>query len=357
MNEVTGKRKNPFFEPYNTPHDTAPFNRISMEDYEEAMMEGIRRDKEYLEKTINNPERPTFDNTIINKDDDQEGYYDLLDRVTTVFFNLLSAETNDEMDALAQKMSPILTQHANDMRLNEQLFERVKYVHRHHRRLTPEEKRLLDDCYEGFVRSGALLSKEDKDRLRQLTEEASLLGLQFSQNLLKENKAFMLHLTDSQRDVLQEYSQQMVRKITDTEHHFRKQLLGSIIRSIIYEVSNIIYQSQQTDTTRKTQAETIFTKFIRLVEQNFRSERRVSWYAQQLCITPKYLSETVKAVSKRRPNDWIDNYVTMEIRVMLRNSTMSIKEIAQELNFANQSFLGKYFKEHVGMSPKEYRKK
>ena len=92
------------------------------------------------------------------------------------------------------------------------------------------------------------------------------------------------------------------------------------------------------------------------MEQNFRSERRVSWYAQQLCITPKYLSETVKAVSKRRPNDWIDNYVTMEIRVMLRNSTMSIKEIAQELNFANQSFLGKYFKEHVGMSPKEYRK-
>ena len=199
MNEVTEKRKNPFFEPYNTPHDTAPFDRISMEDYEEAMMEGIRRDKEYLEKTINNPERPTFDNTIINKDDDQEGYYDLLDRVTTVFFNLLSAETNDEMDALAQKMSPILTQHANDMRLNEQLFERVKYVHRHHRRLTPEEKRLLDDCYEGFVRSGALLSKEDKDRLRQLTEEASLLGLQFSQNLLKENKAFMLHLTDSQQ--------------------------------------------------------------------------------------------------------------------------------------------------------------
>ena len=190
------ERKNPFFEPYGTPHDTVPFDRIRMEDYEEAFMEGIRRDKEYLDKTINNPERPTFDNTIINKDDDEDNYYDLLDRVSTVFFNLLSAETNDKMDALAQKMSPILTQHANDMRLNEQLFERVKYVHRHHRKLTPEEKRLLDDCYEGFVRSGALLSKEDKDRLRQLTEEASLLGLQFSQNLLKENKAFTLHITD-----------------------------------------------------------------------------------------------------------------------------------------------------------------
>jgi peptidyl-dipeptidase Dcp len=170
-----------------------------MEDYEEAFMEGIRRDEEYLEKTINNPAKPTFDNTIINKEDDTEDYYDLLDRVSTVFFNLLSAETNDEMDALAQKMSPILTKHANDMRLNEKLFQRVKYVHLHHRKLTPEEKRLLDDCYEGFVRSGALLSPEGKERLRQLTEEASLLGLQFSQNLLKENKAFSLHITDEKQ--------------------------------------------------------------------------------------------------------------------------------------------------------------
>ena len=119
----------------------------------------------------------------------------MLDRVSTVFFNLLSAETNDEMDALAQKMQPILTQHANDVRLNEKLFERVKYVHRYHGLLSKEEKRLLDNCYDGFVRSGALLDKEGKERLRQLTEEASMLSLQFSQNLLKENKAYTLHIT------------------------------------------------------------------------------------------------------------------------------------------------------------------
>ena len=197
MNESI-ERKNPFFESYNTPHDTAPFNRIRMEDYEEAMLEGIRRDDEQIEKIINNPEKPTFDNTIISVDDekDKDGYYDLLSRVSTVFFNLLSAETNDEMDALAQKMSPILTKHANDIRLNEKLFERVKYVHQHHRKLTPEEKMLLDNCYDGFVRSGALLDAAGKERLRQLTEEASVLGLQFSQNLLKENKAFKLHITD-----------------------------------------------------------------------------------------------------------------------------------------------------------------
>ena len=190
------EHRNPFLEPYGTLHDTVPFDRIRLEDYEEAFMEGIRRDNEYLEKTINNPEKPTFDNTILNPFDEGDGYYDLLDRVSTVFFNLLSAETNDEMDALAQKMQPSLTQHANDMRLNPQLFERIRQVHLHHRRLTAEEKMLLDNCYEGFVRSGALLDEEGKTKLRQLTEEASMLSLQFSQNLLKENKAFTLRITD-----------------------------------------------------------------------------------------------------------------------------------------------------------------
>ena len=201
------ERKNPFFFPYNTPHDAAPFDRIRLEDYEEAFLEGIRREDEQIDKIINDPRKPTFDNTIISIDDekDGEGYYDLLSRVSSVFFNLLSAETNDEMDALAQKLSPILTKHANDIRLNEKLFERIRYVHQHHRKLTPEEKMLLDKCYDGFVRSGALLDAAGKERLRQLTEEASILGLQFSQNLLKENKAFTLHITDeSQLDGLPE---------------------------------------------------------------------------------------------------------------------------------------------------------
>ena len=189
------ENKNPFFEPYGTPHDTVPFDRIKLEHFEEAFLEGIRRDNEQIEKMINNPEKPTFDNTIINTEED-EGYYNLLSRVSTVFFNLLSAETNDDMDALAQKMQPILTQHSNDIRLNPKLFERIRFVHLHHRKLTPEEKMLLDNCYEGFVRSGALLDEAGKERLRQLTEEASMLSLQFSQNLLKEQKAFTLDITD-----------------------------------------------------------------------------------------------------------------------------------------------------------------
>lgn len=187
---------NPFFIPYDTPHDTVPFDRIRIEHFEEAFMEGIRRDNEQMAKTINNPERPTFDNMFIDTDEPTEGYYDLLGRVSTVFYNMLSAETNDELDALAQKMQPILTKHSNDMRLNPKLFERIRAVYRHHQRLTPEEKQLLDTSYDGFVRSGALLDDEGKEQLRRLTEEAGMLALQFSQNLLKENKAFILHLTD-----------------------------------------------------------------------------------------------------------------------------------------------------------------
>ena len=196
---------NPFFEKYTTPHQTPPFNLIKMEHYEEAFMEGIRRDDEHIEKLINNPEPPTFDNTIIDTEDDN-GYYDLLDNVSTVFFNLLSAETNDEMDALAQKLQPILTKHANDVRLNKRLFERIKAVYDLYnnpvegapapRELSAEEQRLLEKSYDGFVRSGALLDEAGKEKLRAISEEASMLGLQFSQNLLKEKKAFKLHITD-----------------------------------------------------------------------------------------------------------------------------------------------------------------
>ena len=191
------KRTNPFFEPYGTPHDTVPFGRIQVKDYEEAFMEGIKRDDEATDKIINDPAEPTFENTIARVDTDKgEHYYDLLDRVSNVFSCMLSAETSDELDALAQKMSPILTKHANDVRLNKRLFERVKYVYEHHRDLNPEEQMLLETSYDGFVRSGALLDDAGKERLRQLTEEAGILSLQFSQNLLKETKAFTLHLTD-----------------------------------------------------------------------------------------------------------------------------------------------------------------
>ena len=207
MNENKIERQqhqNPFFVPYNTPHNTVPFDKITTKDYEEAFMEGIKREDEEIDAIINNPEEPTFDNTLIHIDDSKgEHYFDLLNRVSETFSCMLSAETNDELDALAQRMNPILTKHANDISLNKKLFERIKHVYEHHRQLSPEEQMLLTTSYDGFVRSGALLDEEGKDRLRKITEKASLLSLQFSQNLLKENKAFELLITDeSQLDVL-----------------------------------------------------------------------------------------------------------------------------------------------------------
>ena len=194
------KHINPFFEPYNTPHDTIPFDRITTGDFEEAFMEGIRREDEQREKIDNNPEEPTFDNTLLYHDNDHDdAYYGLLERVSNAFSCLLSAETNDEMDALANKLSPILTKHANDTSLDPKLFERLKKVHEHHRELTPEEDRLLENAYDGFVRSGALLDEKGKAHLRNLSEEGSLLSLQFSQNLLKENKAFEMVITDEKQ--------------------------------------------------------------------------------------------------------------------------------------------------------------
>ena len=184
-------------EPYETLHDTVSFDKIKFEHYEEAFMEGIRRDNESIAKIVENPDTPTFRNTIAVEDDSKgKHYYDLLDRVSTVFSCMMSANTNDKMEELAQKISPILTQHGNDLIFNKKLFERVKYVHDHHENLTPEEQTLLDKEYDAFVRSGALLGDKDKERLRKLTEEAGILTLQFSQNLLKENKAYTLHITD-----------------------------------------------------------------------------------------------------------------------------------------------------------------
>lgn len=151
------------------------------------------------------------------------------------------------------------------------------------------------------------------------------------------------------------YFQGIKQKMDKQEHHFRRDVVRSLMMTMIYDLGNVIFRIQSGD-RKQSRAEVIFAQFIDLVENNFREEKRVSWYAKQLCITPKYLSESVKQVSRRTPNEWIDNYVIIEARVMLKDSALSIKEITQRLHFPNQSFFGKFFKEHVGMSPSKYRK-
>ena len=164
-------------------------------------------------------------------------------------------------------------------------------------------------------------------------------------------------LTNKEIQVFTNYFETIREKMADTSHHYRSPLIKALLLAMFYDMSNVIYRVERQGNRKHTRAEAIFANFIRLLEDNFRTQHRVSWYAEQLCITPKYLSEIVKKISLRTPNEWIDSYVILEARVLLKNTTKSIKEITDELNFPNQSFLGKYFKEHVGVSPSEYRKR
>lgn len=162
-------------------------------------------------------------------------------------------------------------------------------------------------------------------------------------------------LPNESQEVLR-YFNFIKEKVDNHYHHYRRDVARSLITTMIYDLDNALYRIQQTQKEKLTRAEIIFTNFIQLVEQNYKTERRVIWYGEQLCITAKYLSEAVKQVSRRTPSDWIDNYVMIELRVQLKNTSKSVKEIARDLNFVSQSFMGKFFKEHAGMSPTEYRK-
>ena len=167
----------------------------------------------------------------------------------------------------------------------------------------------------------------------------------------------VLHLMERDQLVFQEYYKLIRSKIQGHDNHFRKDLIRTLLLAMFYDLTNVIYHFQQLTDDRQSRADVIFNSFIKLVEDNCRRERRVGWYAQELGITAKYLSETVKHVSQRTPNQWINNFVIQELRVELKNTTKSIKQITEEMNFPNQSFLGKYFKEHVGISPSEYRRR
>ena len=185
--------QNPLLATYHTPHQTTPFHLIKTEHYEPAIQTGMEVHDHEIESLINNPDEPTFANTIIALE--RSGA--LLDRITTVFGNLLSAETNDEMQTIAERVMPMLTAHSNNISLNEKLFERIKHVYESKEKetLNQEESMLLKNTYEGFIRNGANLTGEQKERFRQLSAELSVLTLKFSQNNLKETNEYELPLT------------------------------------------------------------------------------------------------------------------------------------------------------------------
>ena len=191
---------NPFLTAYHTPFETIPFHLIKTEHFEPAIEEGMKVHNQEVDAIIHCPDEPTFHNTIVAL----EKSGSLLDRVSTVFGNLLSAETSDELEAIAERVMPRLSEHSNNISLNEKLFARIKQVYDETDKeaLTPEERMLLQNTYNGFIRSGANLAPEQKERFRQMSAELSVLTLKFSQNNLKETNRYELLLTTEQTDGL-----------------------------------------------------------------------------------------------------------------------------------------------------------
>ena len=179
---------------FNTKHNTAPFSILKTEDYLPAFLENIEKARLEIDNIIHSTENPTFENTIEALDFSGEQ----LDRLSSVFFNLNSAETSDEMQKIAQEVTPLITEFGNDIALNEELFKRVKsvYENRANLNLTTEQATLLDKKYKGFARNGALLSEDKKIRLREIDTELAKLQLTFGENTLAETNNFQLHITN-----------------------------------------------------------------------------------------------------------------------------------------------------------------
>ena len=181
-------------EKFQTQHNTAPFSQIKLEDYQPAFEENIAKARAEVDTITNNSAEPTFENTIEALDYSGEA----LDRLSSIFFNLNSAETSDEMQKIAQDVSPLLTAFSNDIALNEDLFKRVKAVYEQKDRLklSPEQATLLDKKFKSFSRNGALLPDDKKVRLREIDAELAKLKLTYGENVLAETNNYQLHITD-----------------------------------------------------------------------------------------------------------------------------------------------------------------
>ncbi|MDD4922064.1 MAG: M3 family metallopeptidase [Bacteroidales bacterium] len=190
--------ENPFFKTYEKPYGAPPFDLIKVKHYMPAFQEGIKQQNQEINALVSNPAIPTFENTIAALDFSGE----LLRKVNLVFFSLTESETNDEMTKIAEQVTPILSEHGDNIYLNAQLFARVKilFEKKASLNLTREQERLLEDTYKKFVRSGASLKVPDQARLREINKDLSLLTLKFSDNVLNEINSFRL-VIDNKSDL------------------------------------------------------------------------------------------------------------------------------------------------------------
>ncbi len=189
---ATKTESNPFFTEFQTEYGVPPFDKIKLEHYEPAFLKGIEEQNQQIKAIIENADAPTFDNTIVALDNSSP----MLSRVSAVFFNMTDAETTDSLTALSIKLAPILSEHSDNISLNQELFKKVDAVYQQKGalNLTTEQQRLLDKTYKSFVRSGANLSADKQARLREINKELSTLGLTFSNNILNENNDFKLFI-------------------------------------------------------------------------------------------------------------------------------------------------------------------
>ncbi len=192
--------ENPFFAEWNTPYEIPDFGRIKTEHYMPAFEEGMRRQKAEIDAIVNNSEAPTFENTVLALEYSGQ----LLNEVSSVFFNLTSCDNSDEMEAIEEKVTPLLSAHGDDIALNAKLFERIKTVYdqREGLGLNPEQMRLLEETYKGFVRGGANVPEADQERFRNLNEEIASLTMRFAQNVLKATNAYSKELPDGTKVTL-----------------------------------------------------------------------------------------------------------------------------------------------------------
>lgn len=186
---------NNLVEKFNTPYESIPFENIKQEDFKPAIEQAIEDAKNEINEIVQNTDPPNFVNTIVAL----ENVGKKLTIISSTFFNLNSAETNDYLQSLAEEISPMLTEYANDIILNEQLFEKIKIVYDTtlKSKLSQEEVRLLDKTYKDFSKNGALLSPEDKSNLRQISNELAILSVKFGQNVLKETNDYFLHISEN----------------------------------------------------------------------------------------------------------------------------------------------------------------
>lgn len=195
---TTQTESNPFFTEFQTPNGVPPFDKIKLEHYEPAFLKGIEEQNANIQAIINNTEASTFDNVIVALDNSSP----ILDRTRGVFYNMTEAETTDELTALSMKLAPVLSEHDDNISLNQDLFKKVNAVYQQKDSLdlTTEQQRLLDKVYKDFIRSGANLSIDKQNRLREINKQLSTLGITFSNNILNENNEFKLFV-DKKEDL------------------------------------------------------------------------------------------------------------------------------------------------------------